>query len=151
MCYLTGTLLFVVFLFHRTLGCRFVSCSMVMGSGSGTAWPTRVGPNTLAKLFTSILVSTLSETLGEKKRGRFHSVLSIMKVKLYCRKVMGLDGSKRKTAMNLKLRLKCKKNYFCRWIIRNASVSLLGWGRSPMVWYNMARLLSSSWISKKKH
>lgn len=29
-----------------------------MGSGSGTAWPTRVGPNTLAKLVTSILVSS---------------------------------------------------------------------------------------------
>lgn len=46
-----------------TFGCLLVSCRMVMGSGSGTAWPTRVGPNTLARFLTSILVSRLLETL----------------------------------------------------------------------------------------
>lgn len=46
-----------------TFGCLLVSCRMVMGSGSGTAWPTRVGPNTLARFLTSILVSMLLETL----------------------------------------------------------------------------------------
>lgn len=50
--------------FRRTFGCLLVSCRMVMGSGSGTAWPTRVGPNTLARFRTSILVSMLWETLG---------------------------------------------------------------------------------------
>lgn len=50
--------------FYFTFGCLLVSCRMVMGSGSGTAWPTRVGPNTLARFLTSILVSMLSETLG---------------------------------------------------------------------------------------
>lgn len=46
-----------------TLGCRFVSCRMVIGSGSGTAWPTIVGPNTRARLVMSILVSLLWATL----------------------------------------------------------------------------------------
>lgn len=46
-----------------TFGCLLVSCRMVMGSGSGTAWPTRVGPNTLARFLTSIFVSRLLETL----------------------------------------------------------------------------------------
>lgn len=52
---------------HFTFGCLLVSFRMVMGSGSGTAWPTRVGPNTLARFLTSILVSMLWETLGGDK------------------------------------------------------------------------------------
>lgn len=58
-----------------TLGCLLVSCRMVMGSGSGTAWPTSVGPKTLARLLTSILVSALWDTLEIKCR-----VLSKIKV-----------------------------------------------------------------------
>lgn len=46
-----------------TLGCRLVSCKIVMGSGLGTAWPTIVGPNTRARLLMSIRVSVLSATL----------------------------------------------------------------------------------------
>lgn len=56
---------FILILF--TLGCLFVSCRMVIGSGSGTAWPTRVGPKTLARLWTSILVSALRDTLEKEK------------------------------------------------------------------------------------
>lgn len=51
-----------------TLGCRLVSCRIVMGSGLGTAWPTIVGPNTRAKLLMSIRVSKLSATLQDFKR-----------------------------------------------------------------------------------
>jgi len=53
-----------------TLGCRFVSCRSVIGSGSGTAWATIVGPKTLAKLVTSILVSGLWATLFLKQRNK---------------------------------------------------------------------------------
>lgn len=49
-----------------TLGCLFVSWSSVMGSGSGTAWPTIVGPKTLDKLETSIFVSGLWATLDKE-------------------------------------------------------------------------------------
>lgn len=67
---LNSTLFFI----HCTLGCLFVSCRMVMGSGSGTAWPTRVGPNTRAKLFMSILFSTHWDTLGKDKGETHQSV-----------------------------------------------------------------------------
>lgn len=37
-----------------------------------------------------------------------------------------------------------------RWRTKKASVSLLGWGRSPMVWYIRAMLLSSSETSERE-
>lgn len=48
-----------------TLGCRLVSCRIVIGSGLGTACPTIVGPKTRDRLLMSILVSKLSATLKE--------------------------------------------------------------------------------------
>lgn len=73
MCCLISSLNSTLFFIHCTLGCLFVSCRMVMGSGSGTAWPTRVGPNTRAKLFMSILFSTHWDTLGKDKGERRQS------------------------------------------------------------------------------
>lgn len=54
--------------FRCTLGCRLVSCRIVMGSGLAAVWPTMVGPKTRARLLMSILVSKLCETL------RFYSI-----------------------------------------------------------------------------
>lgn len=99
-----------------------------MGSGSGTAWPTRVGPNTRARFWMSILVSTLRATLVPKelkKKTRIKSSWNVF-----------TDSFRRILDV-----------YLCKWITRKASVSLLGWGNSLMVWYNMARQFPSSWIS----
>lgn len=60
-----------------TLGCRLVSCSNVMASGSGTACATIVGPKILAKLVTSILVFGLWATLYLKKKIKVASPLHL--------------------------------------------------------------------------
>ena len=52
-----------------------------MGSGSGTAWPTKVGPNTLARLLMFILVSTHWATLGGKSFRNRRSNMFIFGIK----------------------------------------------------------------------
>ena len=47
----------------QTMACLRVWLIICMGCGSGQEYPTRVGPNTLARLLAGILVSTLSATL----------------------------------------------------------------------------------------
>jgi hypothetical protein len=60
----------------QTMAWYLVSLISCMGSGSGEEWPTRVGPNTRAKLFAGILHSVVCDTLNTIKRTPFLNHIS---------------------------------------------------------------------------
>lgn len=120
-----------------TLGCLFVSWSSVIGSGSGTAWPTIVGPKTLARFVTSILVAGLWATLKQEKyvcKG-FKTQQRVCHQSLWhVQSLVYIPESRSILALPLLEHKTQNQTHLWRCIMRKARVSLFAWGSSPTVW-----------------